>query len=245
MDAFASIRQAFSSYTRNIAGYFVSSLVYWIWMLVALGLPFGMFALSMLVLGAFAAGDIPSLLFSNIVLGAIFMLWMLFIFLLHAFFAGAGIGAFFNSCHSLAQGRAPSMLASIEYGIKNGGRFLALTVIFYALIAVFLLPALISYLFLNNTLVSVALLLLGIGALALAKFLLMFAFPSAAIDNTTPLGAIVRSMRLVLSRLPQCIIFAISICIMGAILGPIPIINTFVFAPIAFTSLALFYKNAR
>lgn|GEM_PF-3227910 len=244
MAALASIKGAFSSYTKNIVGYFLSSLVYFIWMLVAIGLPFGLFALSMLALGAISTGgDVATTLVSNPLIAIVFGIWMLIVFIIQAFFVSSGMGAYINACYSIATGKVPTVLGMIEFGIKNGGRFLVLMLVICAIFGIFLLPAMLSFILVKNALISSILLLGAIGLMALVKFLFMFCFPAAAIDKTTPLGALSRSLRLVTRNIVQCIIFAILFGALSLVLGFIPIINMFVLAPILMASLALFYKS--
>lgn len=245
LSAIESLKSSFSSYAKNIAGYAISSLVFWVWLMVAVGLPFGLFALSMLLIGALSGGDIASALMSNLLLSIIFLFWLLLILLLHAFFVGGGIGSFFNACHSISSGKTPTILGNIEYGIKNGGRFTALVLIYYALAALFFAPAALSYVFLHNNIVSLVLLLGGFGAIAISKFFFAFSFPSAAMENATPLGSLLRSARFVLSNPLQCVIFDLVLSILCGVLGFIPLVNMFVLAPIAFTALCLFYKHKR
>jgi len=242
--ALTSIKGAFSSYTKNIVGYLLSSLVYFIWMLVAIGLPFGLFALSMLALGAVSTGgDVAQTLLTSPLIAIIFFIWVLIVFIIQAFFLSSGLGAYLNACYSIATGKVPTVLGIIEYGIKNGGRFLILMLILCAIFGIFLLPAILSLVLLKNTLATIALILGAVFLMALVKFLFMFSFPAAALDKTTPLGSLSRSLRLVTHNIVQCIIFAILCGVLSLVLGFIPIINMFVLAPILVAALTLFYKS--
>ena len=244
MAALTSIKGAFSSYSKNIVGYLLSSLVYFIWMLVAIGLPFGLFALSMLALGAISSGgDVAQTLISSPLVAIIFGVWMLAVFIIQAFFVSSGIGAYLNACYSIATGKVPTILGMIEYGIKNGGRFLILMLILCAIFGIFLMPALLAFALTKNVLISAALLACGLFLMALVKFFFMFCFPAAAIDKATPLGALSHSLKLVTRNIVQCIIFTILFGVLSLVLGFIPIVNMFVLAPVLMSALALFYKS--
>lgn len=243
MAALTSIKGAFLSYSKNIVGYLLSSLVYFIWLLVATGLPFGLFTLSMLALGALSSGDVAQTLLSNPLLAIIFSIWMLLVFIVQAYLLSSAIGAYINACYSLASGKVPTILGTIEYGIKNSGRFLLLMLVLCIVFGILLLPALLSFIFLKHALATTVLLIGAFLLMALVKFLFMFSFPAAALDKTTPLGSLSRSLRLVSRNIVQCIIFAIVCAVLSLVLGLIPIINMFVLMPLLMTALALFYKS--
>lgn len=237
----AVITESFSAFFRSPKQYIIMSIVYLFSSMLVTGALLGIWLLAFIFL----------LLLNLVTAIGIYVLAPLgfVLFVLAAYFLFSFAGGFFDACSGILGRRGTSATYFLEYSLRRGLTFFGAGVIFLApIIIVGILVAALN-LYVDNTILLAASILLFIVVSLVIFLLFLFILPAAVIDGVGSAGAVVRSAKTVLFNLLDFIILLLFLFFFSGILAVIPIIGwiaaPLVGLPVMANSLLLFYKSLR
>jgi len=232
---------SFSSYFGNPKQYIVMSIAYLFSSMLVTGALLGIWLLAFIFLLLL---DLVKTIGVYILAPVGFVLFVLTTYFLLSF-----AGGFFEGCSSILGRRGATTTHFLEYSVRRGLTFFGTGVIFLVPIVIVGVLVAALNLYINNSILLAASVLLFAVISLVISLLFLFILPAAVLDNVGAAGAAVRSAQTVLFNLLDFIILILFLFFFSGILAIIPVIGWIAAPlfglPVMANSLLLFYKGAR
>ena len=235
-----AIKNSFAAFSKDPVTFMVPTFLYPMLMLITLGAICGVLLIVFFIFTLLGLTGTTSMY----VLGGVGVLLGLVYMIMAAGYKGAMVNEYNNATEKGVVG----LEHYLKYAFANAGRLFVIAFIKMALIGFVLMPFVLLYYYVLYEYHEAYTVLAALAALAgvfIIEFVFAFSYPAYVVRKVSPITAIIISFNFVKDKHIKALgIYAFySVVALSTLIPLLDIITYFVFYPIAYTSLLLFFKR--